>query len=352
MIRWHTILPLVQKDLRLYFGNRFYAFITALSLAAVIIAYALMPDTVDETFRLAMYAPGVPSSVLAAMEAEEEGLEIVRAGTEQDLSALVLAEEAVAGLAVPPSLGDPAAEPTITLYLLSSTETEMRDMLRVLTRGIAITLSGAAPDLAVSSEILGADRGGNQIPTRDRMRPLFAVLVVMLEVLGTASLLTEEIESGTIRAILTTPLSTRELYVAKGATGLILSFTQGAIVMACVGGLSHQPLLMLLTLAEAALLVTAVGFLISASTRDMLSTMGVGMVALILLSIPPFGVLFPGLISGWGRALPSHYVASAVHELANLGGGWAQVRAPLAILLGYDIVLGGLGILVTQRRFQ
>ena len=34
MIRWHTILPLVQKDLRLYFGNRFYAFITALSLAA------------------------------------------------------------------------------------------------------------------------------------------------------------------------------------------------------------------------------------------------------------------------------------------------------------------------------
>ena len=75
MMRWHTIPPLVRKDLRLYFSNRFYTFITVFSLLGMIAAYLLTPRTVDETLRLGVYAPGDVGQAIDALGEGEEGLE-------------------------------------------------------------------------------------------------------------------------------------------------------------------------------------------------------------------------------------------------------------------------------------
>ena len=46
---------------------------------------------------------------------------------------------------------------------------------------------------------------------------LFAVVVLMFETLGMSSLLAEEIQTGTIRALLVSPMGTRGLFIAKGS---------------------------------------------------------------------------------------------------------------------------------------
>jgi hypothetical protein len=41
-------------------------------------------------------------------------------------------------------------------------------------------------------------------------------------------------------------------------------------------------------------LVTAISFLIAAASRDLMSVMATGMLALILLAIPAFNIVLPG----------------------------------------------------------
>jgi ABC-2 type transport system permease protein len=358
MMHWQAIGALISKDLRLFFRNRFFAFITVLSLVVFIGVYFVMPRTVDETISLAVYAPGAGGEALLrlmqAEGAEAEGLILLMMGSDDALRQAVLDEDAVAGLALPADL-QPAllagGRPTVGLYLRADAAPEMQEMMQALIEGLSLALSGRALQIEVRAETLGPDLAGEQIPYRDRMRPLFAVMVLMMEVFGLASLLSEEIESGAIRALLATPLGVRELFVAKGAVSLLLSLSQAVLLLWAIGGLGQQALILLVALLLGAAMVTGVGFLVAASGRDMLSVTGLAMLALLLLSVPPFGVLFPGLVTGWARIIPSHYLATVVHQAGNLGAGWGQIWQPLLILLAFDVAIGWAGVAVLKRRF-
>jgi ABC-2 type transport system permease protein len=357
-MRWHAIRALVSKDLRLFFRNRFFAFITVLSLVAFIGVYLALPPTLDDTFSLGVYAPGIGADALLALleadEAEAEGLALLRLESDAALRQAVQDESVLAGLALPQDLQSAllaGERPTIELYLRADTPTEMRDMMVGLVEGLALALSGVPLPIEVRAETLGPDLAGEPIPHRDRMRPLFAVMILMMEVFGLASLLSEEIVTGTLRALITTPLRVGELFLAKGLTSVLMSLSQAVVLMWAMGALGQQPLIVLTALLLGAILVTGIGFLLAASGRDMLSVVGLATLALLILSIPPMGVLFPGLLTAWVRVIPSHYLAVVVHQAANLGAGWAQVWQPLLILLGFDLAIGWAGVAVLKRRF-
>ena len=78
-----------------------------------------------------------------------------------------------------------------------------------------------------------------QIPPRDRLRPLLAVLIVIFETFGLANLISEEVERGTIRALLVTPMTVKDLFIAKGIIGVGLAFIQGVLFLAIVGGMNQ-----------------------------------------------------------------------------------------------------------------
>jgi len=201
-------------------------------------------------------------------------------------------------------------------------------------------------------EVLGPDTSGEQIPARDRMRPLLAVALIMFEALGLATLISEEVESGTAQALLVTPARARDIFAAKGFIGVTLAFGQAALFLAVVGGMGSQPLIILVALLLGAALVTGVGFLIASAARDMMSVMAWGALALIIFTIPAFGILFPGAISDWVKAVPSYYLADTLHQAADFDAGWGSVWPDLLILLGFDLALILAGIRVLGRRFQ
>ena len=198
----------------------------------------------------------------------------------------------------------------------------------------------------------GPDMTGRQIPVRDRMRPLLAVFLVVFETFGMATLITEEIERRTIQALLVTPVSVKDLFAAKGITGITMAFGQAALFMAAVGGLADGPAIIILALFLAALLVTGVGFLIASLARDMMSVLAWGVLALVILVIPAMGVLFPGFITGWVKAIPSYYIVNTVDRVANYGSGWADIWPNLLILLAFDGALLAAGMAALRRRFQ
>ena len=88
----------------------------------------------------------------------------------------------------------------------------------------------------IDEQIIGEDMVGMQVPPRDRMRPLLAILLIMFETFGLANLIAEELEKGTVRALLITPMSITELFVGKGIFGIAMAFIQAIVFMAIVGG--------------------------------------------------------------------------------------------------------------------
>ena len=351
-MNWHTIRPLVAKDLTLFFRNRFIAFIALLGMAAYAGIYLAMPRTVDEVIELGLYAPST-AEVMAEI-LEEEGVTFLETDSEEALRQAVLDKAVTAGIALPNGMLEQMAsgqKPTVNVYLPSDSPPDTREAMVVIVESLALTLSGNPLNIEVHEETLGPDMAGMQIPPRDRMRPLLAIVVLMMETLGLASLIVEEIQTGTLRALLVTPVGVRELFVGKGVTSVVMTFPQVALLMGIIGGLKNEPLLVLTTLLLGTLMVTAIGFLMASVGKDMLSVMALGILVIALLSVPAVGVMFPGTITAWARIIPSHYLADTVHQVANFGAGWGQVWKNLLVLSGADALLFWLGVVILKRKF-
>jgi ABC-2 type transport system permease protein len=351
-MKWHTVMPLVVKDLTIFFRNRFFAFITVLGLVAYVGLYLALPRTVDEVVELAIHAPGTSQAVAGLLA--EEGISFLAMDSEEALRQAVLERQVTGGVALPDGMPEQIAaglKPVVHIYLPSDLPQEIREVIVVAVESLSFSLSGAPLDIRAHEETLGPDMAGQQVPPRDRMLPLLVIMVLMMETMGLASLLADEIQAGTLRALLVTPLGVRELLLGKGITSVLLTFGQATLLMLIVGGFRRQPLIILAALLLGALMVTGIGFLLASTGKDMLSVMSLGMIPLVLLGVPAFGIVLPGSITGWARAIPSHYLVDTLHRVANMGAGWGQVWPNLLIVLGVDALLFWLGASVLKKRF-
>ena len=346
------IRALTAKDLSLYFRNRFYAMITAFGIIAYIVIYFVMPSTVDESLKVGLYAPVVPP-VFELIP--EEGLVVDMVESEEALISAVTEGKYAAGIALPADILDKLAQglkPRITLYFTADAPVEVKDAVEVMVTELVYLQTGQPLAIETSAEILGPDKIGEQVPTRDRMRPLFAIMLLMFETMGLASLISEEVEHGTVQALLITPMTVTDLFAAKGIMGISLAFGQVVLFMAIVGGLSSQPLIMLTALFLGGILVTGVAFLVASLARDMMSVMAWGVVVIIALSVPAFGILFPGTITGWVKVFPTYYLVDTVHQVASFDAGWGDIWSNLLMLLGFNIAIVAAGIMALRRKLR
>lgn len=348
-----AIRALVSKDFTLFFRHRFFALVTLLALVVYVALYFVMPGSVDETLDIGIYAPGW-SPISEGME--QQGLALHVAESEDNLKEGVVAGDYMAGIVIPADLADKLTageKPQIDLYFASDTPEEAKAAVASLFRELIYARTGQPPAVDFSIQVLpGPDMVGKQIPPRDRLRPLFAVLLIIFETYGLATLITEEIEHRTMQALLVTPLTVKDLFAAKGVTGITLAFGQGALFMALVGGLNEQPLIIILALLLAALLVTGIGFLIASLSKDMMSVLAWGVLALVILAIPGMGIMFPGVITGWAEVIPSYYVVDTVDRVANYGATWHDIGQNLLILLAFSLTFFLTGMVALRRRFQ
>ena len=348
-----VVKALLKKDIALFMSNRFYLLITVLGLVFYAGIYFIMPSTTDETLDLAMYAPVVPPAV--GQIAAAEGIELEFFDSEEELKQAVLDGDYQVAIALPADIMEVWVEggkPEITVYYASTASSEVSDVVVALVKEIAYMQTGQTLSYDTTEEILGPDMLGAQIALRDRMRPLLAIFILLLEILTLASLIMVEIEQGTARALLVTPMGVSDLFVAKGVLGVGLALAQAVLFMALVGGFSNQPLIILTTLFIGSLMAVGIGFLVASFARDVMAVTGWGMLILIILAIPGFGTVVPGLLSDWTRVIPSYYLTDTVSRVVNYGAGWGDVGVNLAILAAFTAAVFWAGIVILRRRYQ
>ena len=351
-MNWRIIGILIKKDLSLFFRKKFIVSLTFLGIIMYLIIYFVMPSSVNENLEIGLYAPMIPP---AFTQIQEEGLEIEGVESEAALKEAVIDGKYVAGVSLPADMVEKfmsGQKPDIKLYFTPDVPQETRDAVAVIIRELAYLQTGQVLSIKITEEVLGPDMTGKPIPARDRLRPLLAIFLIMMEMMGLANLLSEEVERRTIHALLVTPMTIKDLFTAKGITGIGLVAGQAVLFMALVGGMSEQPLIILITLLLGAVLVTGIAFLIASVSKEFMSVLGWSFLTIIISVIPTFSVMFPGVTTDWAKVIPSHYLIDTIHRAANFGSGWSDVWVNLLILLGFCLAITWLGITTLRRKFR
>ncbi len=354
------VAAIVRKDLMAFARDRFYLVVSIMGLVFYVLVFWLLPDSVDETITLGVHGPGIEGLVDLAAEAEGTGLEIVPFDSDDALVAAV--DEGTEGVAVGLSfpedfLATMAAGQTTTVRVVvtAGIPNELRAAMDGFVREIAFVASGDQPPVTVLAQdevILGVDRAGDQVPLRDKMRPLLAFLVLLVEMFALATLIAAEIQERTVTALLTTPARLSDFLTAKVIVGTLLAFSQAVLLMLAIRSLSRGTALLLVALLLGALLVTAFGLIAGSRGRDFITVVFWSMLFLVPLAIPAFGALFPGSASAWVKVIPTYGVVEAIVGVTSYGEGWSDTLPDLVLTAGWVIAAYAAGLLILKRRVE
>ncbi|MCA9924932.1 MAG: ABC transporter permease [Anaerolineales bacterium] len=353
------IKTLLMKDFKLYFRNQLFAVITGLSIVLYLAIYFLMPNNVDDTVNVLIYSSAAIPPVFAQEFAGRDIEVQVVSESEAALKTAVLDKEAVAGIVLPDNALDTLASGDALDIPVYFPPDEPQDVVNAFStvflmafNNIAYIMHGEPLNISVTEEVLGPNLVGQQVAPRDKMLPLFAVMILMTETLGLANLITEERVGRTLPALLMTRMKLRDLFAGKGIFGVGLAFVQVILITAVTGGLAREPLLIMLTLLLGALLATGIGFLIASAAKDFMSVIGWGMLAFIVLALSSFSAIAPSLVTNWIKLIPSFYVVDTMNLVMNFNAGWVDVWQNLVILLVVSMALFWMGIVVLRRKLQ
>jgi ABC-2 type transport system permease protein len=354
---------ILKKDLGEALRDRLWILLSALGLVFYVAIFWLLPASVEETLTIGIRHTGMGIALQELREAEDEGLNIVEFETTGQLKSAVAGEpesakEVRIGIDFPADFVGKIMwreKALVRVYVESGIPEEYKRAAKSMVREIAYHIAGDRLPVTEPDEqtvVLGPDRLGNQVPFRDKMKPMLAFFVLMFEAFALASLISSEVQAKTVTAVLVTPAKVGDVLAAKIILGTLLAFAQAVVLLLAVDALGEGAILLLLIVLLGALMVTGIGMITGSAGKDFMATLLYGMIFMALLAVPAFGPLFPGMTSPWIKALPSYGIVEGMLGTVVYGRGWAESLPYLVLIIAWDIFIVGSGLLVLKKKVQ
>lgn len=360
--RLSIILSIISKDFKEFLREKVYVLLSIIGLIFYVGIFWALPGDVDETMVIGIHQTGM-KQMIEQFQQGEEGLKIVEFKSAKELREAVGSEgekneEIKVGIAFPNDFIQKISDgkkPKVTLYFDETVPKEIRTAASALVRELSFEIAGKGLPVKQPEEeeiILGRDMAGNQVPLRDKMRPLFAFFVLMVESLALASLITSEIQSKTVNAILATPAKISDVLAAKTIYGTILAFSQAILLLVALKTFEHGFLLLVLAVLLGSLMAAAVGMIVGSLAKDFMESLFWGVLFFIPFTIPAFSALFPGAASGWVKIIPSYGLAEAIIRNVSYGEGWSSVSSFIGLTAVWDVVLVSISLFFLKRKVE
>jgi len=352
-MRSHILKTLIGKDLKLFIRNRFFGIMAFAGLITFLAVYFLMPPAVDEKLEIGFYGHQFSNTELDFIA--EEGIILIEAESVNELEDAVLKGTYNAAMVFEDKsieMINSGKRGEMKLFFNSVVPDIYRETITVMLSEIANYSAGYNLELNSSNIILGEDMAGRQIAPRDKLIPFFTMVILLFETLALAGFILTELEKGTLRALLISPVRVSEFFLSKGATGIGLAFFQALFFLIVTGSLFQQPLVIIAALFLGSVLVTAVAFLIASAAKSIMSVIPWGIIVIFIFTIPFMLMMLPVSETNVVLAIPSYYLLDTLHSAVNLDGGFADTGINLLILLVFDAGFIMLGITLLKRRVK
>ena len=290
------------------------------------------------------------TSMIVPQATAMEGLVVKEYDSEAELKQAVEAGAVDAGVVLPrdfDGLVKAGEEATISAYIWGGSLLKNRVIVGVALAYLIRELTGVEAPVDVTTALVGE---GESIPWQQRLLPF---IVLMASVLGgsmvPATSLVEERQKRTLKALVITPTTLGDVFVAKGVSGVILSYYGVIVVLLLNGGMGPRPALLLGVLGLGTIMASAFGLLLGAFIKDVDTLFAVFKGTGILLYAPALVYLFPAIPQWVGRIFPTHYLIAPIIEISQEGATWSDVAPDVFILMGLIVVMLGLVALAIRR---
>jgi ABC-2 type transport system permease protein len=289
-------------------------------------------------------------SGLVSLAQESQAIILKQYGSAGDLEEAVRIGAVDFGVVLPEdfdSLVTQGQHVEITAYVWGESLAKHRVIAQVTLLDLVRELSGREAPVDITMNPLGDEAS---IPWSDRLLPLLVLMAVFVGgmFLPATSLVTEK-QKRTLEALTVTPTTLREVFLAKGILGFIISLTMGLIILALNQAFGAQPALLVLMLALGAVMAAELGLILGSFVKDMSSLFAVWKFGGILLFGPALIYLFPEIPQWIGQVFPTYYLVEPVVRISQQGGGWPDIAAHVFVLIGLDVILIGVVALALGR---
>jgi len=365
------VRTIVAKDLREFSRDRLWMVLTPVMLVFYVGIFWLLPSTVEESITVGISGRGttaIAGEALAGELIEGQGLRVVPFESAEALEAAVIDGGEVAvggekhtvpvGIAFPDDLATSLGageSATVTIFVDAAVPAEVQTAMSAFVREATYTMAGV--DLPVTQPqqelvVIGEDRVGDQVSAQDRLRPLLAIMILLVESMALAGLVAVEIQSRTAKAIVVTPATVGDLITAKGVTGTLLAFSQTVLLLLLIGAFGFSPLLLLTAVLIGAVMMAGIGMLAGSAGRDFMTTIFISVVFIVPLAVPAIAALFPGAASVWVQLLPTYGFIETIVGVTAYGWGWADSAGYLAISAAWCVAIFAAGWFILRRRVE
>jgi len=241
-------------------------------------------------------------------------------------------------------------ETEITAYIWGESLAKQRTILLVTIANLVRELAGQEAPVEIESITLGAEVS---IPWNDRLLPLIVLVAVFFGgiFLPSTSVINEKAKK-TLEALVVTPTTVGDVFLAKGLLGIILSLFMGMVILVLNQAFGAEPALLVLVLALAAIMAAEIGLILGALMRDITSLFTVWKLGGILLFAPAFIYLFPQIPEWIGRIFPTYYFIQPIVQISQRAGAWPDIATSVFILIALDLILVGVLIFTLKRTGQ
>lgn len=341
---------IMKKDLKEFTRDRLWVILSALSVVMFAVLFWLLPNTVNETIILGVHHTGLDRLMEAVAKEHREGLELKEFKSSEDLikavaGELKLEKEVLIGIDFLDDFPNKLLskeKTTVQVYVDARAPKEISRAMSSFAREIACELIGNGLPITEPDEktvVLGKDRSGNQIPLRNRMRPMLVFFLLMTESLALASLISGEVQSRTMTALLVTPARTGDLLTAKAGVGLILAVLMALVTLFLNGALGSQVLALILALCTSALMAVEIGLIYGMISKDTRTLFTLVKTLNWFLIAPVIFYIFPDWPQWIAKIFPGYWVINPIFEIAIKDRSLGDVASDLGVALCIIAVL-------------
>jgi len=274
-------------------------------------------------------------------------------GTASELKEAVAEGAVDAGLVLPDDFDSSVLQGEkveLPIYVWGESLAKNRTILVVTVTNLVRELSGQQAPVQIETVTLGDQES---IPWEDRLLPFIVLMTITVAgvALPGTSLLQEK-EKKTVDALVVTPATIGEVFLAKGLLGVIICVLMGVVILALNQALGSQPGLLVMLLFLGSIMAAGVGLLVGSIVKDLTSFFATMKIFGILLYAPVVIYMFPELPQWIGKVFPTYYIVEPIVEISQRGGAWPEIAINVFVLIGVNIILIALVAFTLSRKRQ
>jgi ABC-2 type transport system permease protein len=290
-------------------------------------------------------------SQIPAIAANYESIELADYASATALTQAVENGNVHAGIVLPENFDTTAdaGSPNLTVYIWGETLAKDRNILQSTVSTMVREVAGQdAPTI----DSISIGQGGS-IPWSQRVAPFIVIMpIVMGGIYLTATAVVQEKERKTLNALVVTPASLTEVYLAKALLGFVFSLVMGLIILLLTNALGNQPWLLILFMALGAIMAVELGLIFSSFVNNINTLFVTARLAQLLIFLPAMFYMFPWFPQWIAQIFPSYYFVQPIMEISQGGATWSDVSTEAFILIGCNVIIGVIAWQMIKRIKQ